>query len=149
MSRCHLSVVSRCVLLAAFLSFWSDRRTITRFYSPAHFAFDLVVSDDRVSAVLFLFSAGHRIKTTLFASDCAIVGLDEIAKASSPLVATRTVSAREFRSLVLGGTPKSKRCFVFVQSLCRTKSTSTELVNLRAFFADADAMVFSGRSAVS
>lgn len=71
----------------------------------------LVVSDDRVSEALFLCSAGHRIKTTLFASDCAFVGLDEIARASSPLVATRTVSAREFRSLVLRGNAEIEALF--------------------------------------
>ena len=96
-------------VLLAFLSFWSGRRTISRFFFLRHISvFGFVVSDDRVessrrSAALLFCSAGHRIKTTLFASDCAIVGLDETARASSPLVATRTVSAREFRSLVWGG----------------------------------------------
>ena len=68
-----------------------------------------MVSDDRVSAALLLCSVGHRIKTILFASDCAFVGLDEIARASSPLAATRTVS--EFRSLVLRGNAEIEALF--------------------------------------
>ena len=70
-----------------------------------------MIESSRRGAALLFCSAGHRIKTTLFASDCAIVGLDEIARASSPLVATRTVSAREFRSLVLGGNAEIEALF--------------------------------------